>query len=187
MEVWWMTSAMSVMPTIVETMFESLADAPLVDHITDAAREQNAACGRELAAIGELYARRAPDDDVERINWAIDGHANVVAEIAAALTVSRGRASGRLQFAIALRERLPLVAEVFTTGAIDFPMMAALVNRSDNVTDPDLLAKLDAAFARWAPTWMTMSGPKLAERIDMWVEKFDPTGVREPRPGRVDG
>lgn len=31
-----------------------------------------------------------------------------------------------------------------------------------------------------------MSGPNLHERIDMWVEKFDPTGVREPRPVRDD-
>ena len=86
--------------------------------------------------MGELYARRAPEDDVERTCWAIDGHANVVAEISAALNISRGRAAGQLQFAIALRERLPRVAEVFARGAIDFRMMAALVNRSDNVTDP---------------------------------------------------
>jgi hypothetical protein len=26
--------------------------------------------------MGELYARRAPEDDVEKTNWAIDGHAN---------------------------------------------------------------------------------------------------------------
>ena len=32
------------------------------------------------------------------------------------------------------------MAEVFATGAIDFRMMAALVNRNENVTDPDLLA-----------------------------------------------
>ena len=137
-------------------------------------------------AIGELYARRAPEEDVERINWAIDGHANVVAEISAALNISRGRAAGQLRYAIDLRERLPKVAEVFATGAIDFRMMAELVNRGANVTDPDLLANLDAAFAQWAPSWMKMSGPTLTERIDMWVAKFDPTGVREPRPVRED-
>jgi hypothetical protein len=37
-------------------------DVAVVDAITDAARTQNAMCGRELAAIGELYARRAPAD-----------------------------------------------------------------------------------------------------------------------------
>jgi Domain of unknown function (DUF222) len=182
----------------IECMFESasspqmaadavsLDDAGVIDALTSSSREENAACGRRLAWMGELYARRAPEDDVDRINWAIDGHANVVAEISAALNISRGRASGQLQYAIALRERLPKVAEVFATGAIDFRMMAALVNRSDNVTDKELLAKLDAAFAKWSPTWMKLSGPKLTERIDMWVEKFDPTGVREPRSPRDD-
>ena len=122
----------------------------------------------------------------ERACWAIDGRANVVAEISAALNVSRGRASGQLQFAIALRERLPKVLEVFKTGAIDYRMMAALVNRSDNITDPEVLARLDAALATWSPKWMKLSGPTLTERIDMWVEKFDPTGRREPRPTRED-
>jgi len=165
-------------------MFESVDDAGVVDAITAASREENAACGRRLMWIGELYARRAPEDDVEKINWAIDGHANVVAEISAALNISRGRAASQLQYAIDLRERFPKVREVFAAGEIDFRMMAALITRGENVTDPEILAKLDAAFANWAPKWMKMSGPKLAERIDMWVEKFDPAGVREPRPSR---
>jgi len=167
-------------------MFESVDDAGVVEAMASASREENAACGRRFMWIGELYARRAPEDDDEKINWAIDGHANVVAEISAALNISRGRASSQLQYAIDLRDRLPRVGEVFAAGEIDFRMVAAMVSRSENVTDPELLAQLDAAFAHWSPRWMKMSGPKLTERIDMWVEKFDPTGVREPRPVRDD-
>lgn len=165
-------------------MFELIDDAGVVDAITAASLEENAACGQRLMWMGELYARRAPEDDVEKINWAIDGHANVVAEISAALNISRGRAHALLQYAIDLRERLPKMGAAFAAGEIDFRMMAALVVRSENVTHPDLLAKLDEAFAKWAPKWMKMSGPKLTERIDMWVEKFDPAGVREPRAPR---
>jgi hypothetical protein len=163
-------------------MFESsLTDVGALDAMRVlASREENAACARRLAAIGELYALRAPEDDVDRVNWAIDGHANVVAEISAGLNISRGRAASQLHFAIALRERLPGVAGVFGTGVIDVRMVAALVNRCDNVEDPAVLASLDAALAKWAPKWMRMSGPKLSERIDMWVEKFDPAGTREP-------
>jgi hypothetical protein len=117
-------------------MFESLSDAAVIDGMGSAAREENAACGQRLMWMGELYARRAPEDQDDRLNWAIDGHANVVAEISAALNISRGRAAGQLRYAIALREQLPKVAEMFATGAIDFRMMAELVNRSDNVTDP---------------------------------------------------
>lgn len=165
-------------------MFDSLDDAAVLDAMASASRQENAACGQRLAAIGELYARRAPEDDTERICWAVDGHANVVAEVSAALNISRGRAAGQLRLAIDLRERLPKVAEVFAAGAIDLRMAAELVNRTTNVEDPDLLARLDAALAERAPTWMTLSGPNLTERVDMWVERLDPTGVREPQPVR---
>jgi hypothetical protein len=160
--------------------FADLDDAGVVDAITAAAHRENAMCARELAAIGELYARRAPGDDVDRENWAVDGHENVVAEVAAALGISRGRANGRLRYAIALRERLPRVAEVFAQGDIDFRLMAAVVGRTELVEDAVLIAKLDAAVARHAVKWMRLSGPKLIERIDMWVMRFDPAGRRLP-------
>jgi hypothetical protein len=165
----------------VALAFDGVDNAGVVDVITHAARQQNAMCGRELAAIGELYARRAPEDDVDRENWAIDGHENVVAEVGAALGISRGRARGRLHYAIALRERLPRLAEVFARGLIDFRMMAAVVSRTELVEDPVLIAKLDAAVARHSPNWMRLSGPRLFERIDMWVMRFDPAGTRVPR------
>src|SRR6201999_867563 len=134
----------------------TMDDVAVVDAITDAARAQNAMCGRELAAIGELYARRAPADDAERFNCAVDGHENVVAEVAAALGISRGRAAGRLRYAIALRERLPRVADVFARGLIDFRVMAAVVCRTELVDNPELIAKLDAAIARHASKWMRL-------------------------------
>jgi hypothetical protein len=83
-----------------------------------AACAENAACGRRLMAIPKLYARRAPEEDVDRITWAIDGHANVVAEISAALNISRGRAAGQLRYAIDLRERLPKVAKPESTDEL---------------------------------------------------------------------
>jgi Domain of unknown function (DUF222) len=166
--------------------FAGADDAAVVDAFVMASREQSAACGRELAAIGELYARRAPDDDCERGNWAIDGYEDLVAEIAAALGISRGRARGRLRYAIALRERLPRVAEVFAQGLIDFRVLAAVVSRTELVGDQQLIAKLDAAIARHAPKWMRLSEPKLFERIDWWVLRFDPAGQRVPRERRED-
>jgi Domain of unknown function (DUF222) len=172
----------SVDVAMIECMFDTILDAGVVDAITDAGRAQNMACARELAAIGELYARRAPEDDAERFSWAVDGHENVVAEVAAALRISRGRARGRLRHAIALRERLPRVAEVFARGDIDFRLVAALVTRTELIDDDALLARIDAAVARHAPKWMRLSGPKTAERIDMWVARYDPAGVRVPGP-----
>ena len=187
-----LTRSMSDALPIIEYMFDGDAspqttkafadvdDAGVVNAIAAAARKQSAMCAQELAAIGELYARRAPEDDVDRLNWAIDGHENVVAEVAAALGISRGRARGRLRYAIALRERLPRVAELFARGLIDFRIMAAVVSRTELVEDAVLIAELDAAVARHAPKWMRLSEPKLFERIDMWVMRFDPAGRRVP-------
>ena len=31
-----------------------------------------------------------------------------------------------------------------------------------------------------AEKWMRLSGPKLRDRVDLWVAKFDPAGVRVP-------
>ena len=57
-------------------MLESLDDASVVDAMGSAAHEETAACGCRLMWMGELYAPRAPEDDVEKTNWAIDGYAN---------------------------------------------------------------------------------------------------------------
>ena len=60
----------SVDSTNIESMFESsLTDVGALDAMASASREENAACARRLAAIGELYALRAPEDDVDRVNW----------------------------------------------------------------------------------------------------------------------
>jgi hypothetical protein len=163
--------------SLVDT-FSGVDDAGVVASIGVAAVEENAACARRLAAMGELYARRAPDDDTERTCWAIDGLENVVAEISAELRISRGRARGQLRYAIHLREKLPRLMAVFLTGVIDMRMVITIVNTVCLITDPDLLAKLDGALARWAPKWMRLSGPKLEARIDWWVECIDPNGRR---------
>jgi hypothetical protein len=55
-----------------------------------------------------------------------------------------------------------------------------VVHRTDLVQDPDLVAELDTALARRAGHWMRLSEPKLYERIDMWVMRLDPAGVRVP-------
>lgn len=108
--------------SLVDT-FSGVDDAGVVALIGVGAVEENAAGARRLAAMGELYARRAPADDTERTCWAIDGHENVVAEIGAELRISRGRARGQLRYAIHLREKLPALMGVFLTGVIDMRMV----------------------------------------------------------------
>jgi hypothetical protein len=161
-------------------MFERLADAAVVDVLTSAARAENVACARRFAAMGELYARRAPEDDTERAQWAIDGFENVVAEIGVALGITRGRAAAQLETAISLRDELPKVAKVFATGVIDYRMVSTFVWRTGLIEDAGLRAEVDAALAKYAPKWTKLSHNKLVERVDFWVAWFDPLGVRVP-------
>jgi hypothetical protein len=161
-------------------MFDTIDDAGLVDQMAAAACEENAACARRLAWLGELWARRAPEDEDERAQWTVDGLEAVAAEVSAALRVSRRRAAAQVEYAIGLR-LLPEVAEVFRRGEIDFRVVAILLSRISNIADAKLLAKLDAAMAKWVSRWTRLSRPKLIARIDAWVAKFDPAAVRLPR------
>ena len=71
------------------------------------------------------------------------------------------------------------MAKVFTRGVIDFRMVLTIINRTENVAD-EVMPALDAALARNVERWMNLSGPKLRDRVDLWVAKFDPAGVRVP-------
>lgn len=42
-----------------------------------------------------------------------------------------------------MRERLPKVGQVFAAGEIDYHMFQTLVYRTDLITDPQVLARVD--------------------------------------------
>ena len=161
-------------------MFDHVSgsDADLIDAMGASARAESAAIARRLAAVGELYARRAVEW-ADRELWCADPFEAVAAEVSAAQNISRGRAGSQMRCARELRERLPKVAAVFAAGEIDFRMVSTIVNRTSNVED-SAIADVDAALARLAPRWMKLSTPKLADRIDVMIAKFDADGVRVP-------
>lgn len=163
-------------------MFEDFTDAALIDAMGEATRDESAAVARRFALIGDLDARRAQEGQ-ERNLWCTDPHEAVTVEIAAAQNISRGRASGQVHYARVLRDRLPQVAGVFGTGVIDARMVAMIIARTENVED-EVIGPLDAALARHCVKWMRLSGPKLCDRIDLWVAKFDPAAVRIPKKAK---
>ena len=154
------------------------SDAGLIDAIGETGRAESVAIARRLAAIGELYARRAVEWK-ERELWCADPFEAVAAEVSAAQSISRARAGTQIRHARDLRERLPRLAAVFGAGDIDYRMIATIINRTSNVRDESIEA-VDEALAQLSPRWMKLSGPKLADRIDHWIAKFDPCGVRVP-------
>ena len=85
-------------------MFEILDDAAVIDRMEALLLRGELRVGAGWRGWVSCVTRRAPEDDVDRINWAIDGHSNVVAEISAALNISRGLGRrGSCSGAIALR------------------------------------------------------------------------------------
>ena len=169
---------MSVGPAKLAHVFEGVADVELIEVIGEATRDESTAIAQRLLGVGQLYARRAVEL-AEWNQWRIDPTDEVAAEISAAQNISHARAVGQIRYGRALCERLPAVATVFARGVIDFRMVLMIIARTDNVEDT-LIAELDAAIARHAEKWMKLSKPKLRDRIDLWVAKFDPAAVRVP-------
>ena len=164
-------------------MFESLVEAagPARDvaGVGAWARVENAACARRLAAMADVLDRHhCADGSAVRDQWIIDNHAAVAAEIAPTQAVSLGMADAQLEIAVALRDRLPRVNAVFMTGAITYRMVAAIVNRTYLLADPDALAAVDAAIADHVGGWTALSLQKLQCAIDYWVDRFDSAAVR---------
>jgi uncharacterized protein DUF222 len=171
-------AALSVPVDSIEHVFECGQAAMLIDEIGEASRAESAAVARRLAAVGQLDAIRTVELAECRF-WRTDPFEEVCGEIAAAQCISRGRAGKQVYLARALRDDLPAVARIFASGAIDFAMVETIVARTQNVA-PESMPRVDAAVARHCVKWMRLSKPKLRDRVDMWVAKYDPNGVRVP-------
>ena len=155
-----------------------MSDWDLIEVMGEATRDESTAIAQRLAGVAELYMRRS--GELAKFEWCVaDSCTAVAAEISAVQNISHARAVGQVQFACALKHRLPAVAKVFARGTIDFRMVSTIIARTENVDD-ELMPQLDEAIARHAEKWMKLSGPKLRDRVDLWVAKFDPAGVRVP-------
>ncbi|MDQ2638711.1 MAG: HNH endonuclease, partial [Actinomycetota bacterium] len=155
-----------------------MSDRELVDVMGEAARDESTAIAQRLLAVGELYARHARLR--EEISWWIsDPTEGVAAEVSAVQNISRARAVAQVRYGRVLRERLPRLARVFLRGTIDWRMVSTIIERSQNVAG-ELIAELDEALAARVEKWMKLSGPKLRDRVDQWVAKFDAEAVRVP-------
>jgi hypothetical protein len=159
--------------------------AALVDWICSSWRAQNRAAAASLAAIGELFGYRlARCSDTE--DWAIDTAEAVTAEVAAALRISQGLAGNQLRYARAMRERLPKLGKLFQGGDIDYRMFQTMVYRTDLITDPDVLAAVDAQLAGRVARWPAMTQGRLAAQIDKIVIKADADAVRRRKQRQTD-
>lgn len=157
-----------------DTEFASVDDAALVAAIEDGARQEAVASARRLAAIAELARRRVDDDDTR----AYDGWDSAAAEVAAALNVGHRRASAQMRIAIALRDRLPRVADLALKGVLSARVVSTITWRTTFVRGDDVTALIDQAIADRAARWGRLSETKLDAAIDTWIQRYDPDALR---------
>ena len=150
-----------------------------------AARAENRAAGQRLAVIGELdllWLRHFG----ERETWGTDTHDAITDEIAAALSITRGMADSYLDYARAMRLRLPRVGALLVAGDIDYRTFQTIVYRTDLIADPDVLAAVDAALAVKVTRWPGITQGRLGGYVDRIVARADLDAVRRRRERRGD-
>lgn len=177
----------SVASSNIEHMFDELDEGALLAEMAGAQRDERVAVARRLLAAGRLcQLRLAAVGAAERTQWCIDNWEAVAAEVGAELGVSRARASVAMNYGYELLERLPGLAAVFASGAVDFRVVSAVVYRTGLVNDPAVLEVLDDALARRAGSWNRLSRKRVAEVVDQWVTRFDPAALRSARSADQD-
>jgi hypothetical protein len=179
---------LSVCRPIVEHMFDTsvpepdqlagLSAAELIDAARVSARAENAACARKLAVMAEIFVRRTDLSAEDRDHWWVDPEAAVSAELAAAQNITQSLALHQTHRGVALRDRLPHVAELFFQGLISEMLVRTIVTRTYLITEPALIAAVDADLAADIATWGPLSQKKTILAVDALVERHDPHGLR---------
>src|SRR5690349_3536523 len=165
-------------------MFEDAGADALVGEIEASQREESALMARRCAAIAALLALRtaeAEDTDPDP-GWSmITGFARTTAEVSAAMNLSAMSAQHLVGQAEALDVRLPKIAALLAAGATDWRTVALIIARTDLVTDPVLVAELDAALAQRISRWQCWSRRRIINAVDAAVRVVDPAAVKERR------
>lgn len=162
-----------------DSMFRDADDAAVVAAVREWNIAEASAAARKLAAVAELTRRRCAEG--ERADWSCDDWDSAAAEVSSVLGVSAFRASGQMDLALSLRQRLPMVAERFLAGALSARLVAAIGWRTALVQGPEAQAALDEALARHADSWESLSQYKLEQAIDVWIDRIDPGALRRTR------
>ncbi|HEU4361772.1 MAG TPA: HNH endonuclease signature motif containing protein [Mycobacterium sp.] len=157
--------------------------AALTDRMCAATRAENQAAGARLVAIGDLDVLILRARGQEE-TWCSDTAAAIAVEIGAALKISRHAAESYLCHARALRRRLPQVGALLTAGELSYGNFKTIVYRTDLITDPDILAKVDATLAARIHRWPGITRGWLAGYVDKIVTQVDQDAVRQRHTDR---
>ncbi|OBI22077.1 HNH endonuclease signature motif containing protein [Mycobacterium sp. E2497] len=159
--------------------------AALLARVRDAGRAEARAAAERLAAVGDLLVLRCRDSG-ERPDWAADAWDAVAAQVGAALGCSLAMAHSYLHYAMAMRERLPEVGKAFQAGDIDYRAFQTIVYRTDLITDPDGMARVDARLAALVSRRPSLTRSGLSAAVDRVVALVDADAVRRAKEAVAD-
>ena len=120
--------------------------------------------------------------------FVMDGHADCAARIARQAGVSRRHAETLIDEAIALRDRLPEVADTLRDGVLSQWQIRLVISRTELIpTDDPITPALDAEIAdtvrRRTGVW---DRARLRDMVDRLVFRHDPDAVRQRRKDAMD-
>ena len=110
----------------------------------------------------------------------------MAAQVGAALNCSVAMGSSYLRYAMAMRDRLPEVGRVFLSGDIDYRAFQTIEFRTDLITDPDVLAAVDARLAVLLSRRPSLTRGGLAAAVDRVVATVDRDALRRAATAAQD-
>ncbi|MCV7398370.1 13E12 repeat family protein [Mycobacterium paraseoulense] len=159
--------------------------AALLARVREAGRAEARAAAERLVAVGDLLVLRCRDSG-ERADWAADAWAAVAGQVGAALGCSLAIAHGQLHHAMAMRGRLPQVGKAFQAGDLDYRAFQTIVFRTDLITDPDVMARVDARLAALLSRRPSLTRAGLSAAVDRVVALVDADAVRRAKKAIAD-
>ncbi|AZG46523.1 DUF222 domain-containing protein [Gordonia insulae] len=134
----------------------------------------------QLAA--ELHHRVVGTDEQPEDILVVDRFADCAARIALALSISQRAAEQLVREGLALRDRLPQVAERLRNGQLSQARVSSIIARTDLLDGHDCMPEVDEQIAAeldvHAGAW---SAERLRDMVDRIVFRHDPDAVRERR------
>ncbi|NIL81421.1 HNH endonuclease signature motif containing protein [Rhodococcoides kroppenstedtii] len=120
-----------------------------------------------------------PFEDEDRRE--LDAFTRCAATIATTLSITQGAARTLLTDAVALRDRLPLVAECLRDGVVTPHHIRTIVSRTELIEGQCYAALVDADIARALRRPGSWSPARMEAMVDTMVDRRDPDAVRARR------
>ncbi|GAA1459804.1 DUF222 domain-containing protein [Williamsia maris] len=138
-----------------------------------------------LRNAAELHAQLvAPEEASDKRK--LDALSRCATRVAVLHSMPQSTAERLIDTGVALRDRLPMVAECLRDGLITAAQVKTIVERTDLVTDPDHQRSVDADITESLRRGGSWSAHRMRDMIDRVIFRVDPAAVRARRKAAVD-